>query len=58
MKKVILALAIVSTLSLVSCKNTNSTETQTTTVDSTAVQADSTNVQADSTAVDTTTTVK
>ena len=58
MKKVILALAIVSTLSLVSCKNTNSTETQTTQVDSTKVQADSTNVQADSAAVDTTKAVK
>ena len=53
MKKVILALAIVSTLSLVSCKNTNSMESQTTQVDSTAVQADSTNDQADSTTVDT-----
>jgi hypothetical protein len=53
MKKVILALAIVFTLALVSCKNTNSTESQTTQVDSTAVQADSTNVQADSTTVNT-----
>lgn len=46
MKKAILALLIVSTLSLISCKNTNSKETQTE-VDSTQVQADSTNILAD-----------
>ena len=52
MKKVILALAIVSTLSLVSCKNSNSKETQTA-VDSTQVQAGSTSIQADNGAVNT-----
>jgi hypothetical protein len=57
MKKVFLALAVIATITAVSCKNVNSTETQTST-DSTEVQADTTAVQADSTAVDTTKTVK
>lgn len=54
MKKVILALAIVSTLSLVSCKNTNSNSKETqTAVDSTQVQAGSTSIQADNGTVNT-----
>lgn len=58
MKKVFLALAMVFALSVVSCKEVNSTETQETSADSTQVQTDSTAVSADSTSVDTTTAVK
>jgi hypothetical protein len=54
MKKVILALALISSVTFTSCKQHDSAET--TGVDSTSVATDS--VQADSTSVDTTAVVK
>jgi hypothetical protein len=50
MKKVLLALTVIATLSLTSCKQVNTEDSITTTVDTTVVDS----VSVDTTAVDTT----